>query len=310
MLTIFLFVSINLTAGYIDYYNAVNEGEYHMYEGQYDLAIANFSEAFSLVEFPNARDYYLVSKCYSQLNVEPEMLLHLELAIKGGLNKSYIEADSLWFTNFRFSDSFKTLLKIKPEKNDIQEDKKSKLAFKSLKKGLNRTRTIQYYRLYEKRDSLADQYDSFLKKYLPYCDSMTASLTDYLFNHSLPTDTKDMNTLIVLCQLFLYSELPEIDSIESILLGHLDNGVLTPIEFGKIFEWMPLKRPDPERQSNYIYGLSMNTVQAKDLKRIIEKRQQIGLSRYFFLGPNYQSNYKPQPIELIIKSTVPSQSSN
>jgi tetratricopeptide (TPR) repeat protein len=288
-------------AGYIDYYNSINEAEYHMYEGQYDLAISNFNLAFELVDNPKARDYFLAAKCFAQLHQEHEMLAHLEFAIKGGLSKSFIEADSLWFTNYRLSKAYKEVLKTDSNETPAFKNGYSSSAFEQIENMYDFSKVIAYYKAYNQRDNFPSEYETFMKSYKPYRDSLISLITDFILYYSIPTEPKKTKSLVSLCARFLARDNPKIDSIQSMLYKRLDQGDITPIDYAIIFERMPLKIDEINFESKRIYGTVQHSIPENQFEEILENRKSIGLSTYFISAPNYYMNYKPTPIFDIIR---------
>ncbi|MFK8045237.1 MAG: hypothetical protein AB8B72_07065 [Crocinitomicaceae bacterium] len=294
-------ISLNLNAGYIDYYNAVNEGEYHMYEGQYDLAIANFTRAFILVDQPKSRDFFLAAKCYSQIGNEKEMYKYLELAVLGGLDKSFIEADSLWFTNYRFSDGYISTMKLEPSKVEKIKDKDSEEAFHALEKNFKMFKVLKYYKAYHKRDSFPDDYQLKLETYIPYNDSMTNQLVDFYCNYSFPSKNEDIRLLIVMSTMFLSADLPYYNSLKMIFKSNIDKGIVTPSHYMNLFENFQLQKLNPYQRVDKTFGTAENSIAKEDFEQILKNRKEIGMSTYYVSAPNYFKNYKPVPIEKLIR---------
>ena len=272
-----------------------------MYQGHYDLALLNFDLAFETVEHPKARDLYLASKCYSQINDEVQMFYYLESSVRAGLDKLFIQADSLWFGNYIFTNTYKDILKIRSDITDNNQNKDAETAFKSLEHHFKVMKVLKFYQAYETRDSLVEKYNSALKKFIPYSDSMTAEIINYYYKYPLPIEQKKLRTLIVMTKMFLTADLPEIDSLRSILFQHLDNGNITPYNFSVIFERLSLNNLEPDVYTSRQYGIMENSIPYKDYEQILENRKSVGLSIYYIIAPNYINNYVPQPISEIIK---------
>lgn len=272
-----------------------------MYEGLYELAISNFNLAFTLIDQPKARDFFLAAKCYSQLNKVPEMLTHLELAVRGGLDKSFIASDSLWFSDYLFSKDYKSILRIHPETINASVDKEAEAAFTSLDKKFKLSNIIQYYKSYDKRDSLPNAYNTSLQSFMPYSDSMTAQLVYYYYHHPFPSDQKKRRKFILMSKLFLSTDLACIDGLKSIFINNIDIGTATPNDFSKVFDRLLLKTTEPDQMTDRLYGMVENSIPEADFEMIVQNRKDIGLSTYYILAPNYTKNYKPRPIAFIIR---------
>lgn len=299
---VFISTSLSAKAGYIDYYNAVNEGEYHLFEGQYDMAIANFNMAFTMVPKPKARDYYLATKCYSQLNLETEMLAHLELAVLGGLDKDFIIADSLWFTNYRHTMAFKTIEELDPVQIGLPENKAAEKAYKALKKKVSLIKVMKFYRLYDTKDSLAEPYNAYLVKYQPYQDSMQKMLLNFYFDHPMPTAPDKLNFLQLVCMTFLTHDMPELEKLEKYFIQEIDKGTITPLYFASIFD-NPFN--EQEKKLQYLpsnYGMEEAVIPPNEVDKILAKRKAIGLSIYYQYAPNYSQNHKPNLIADMIRT--------
>ena len=294
-------------AGYIAYYNMVNEGEYHMYEGNYELAIANFESAFELVDQPFARDYYLASKCFSQINDEEKMYFYLEQALSNGLKSNFILSDSLWFTSFRFDDRFKTSLNKHYEvKENVILDTNynnilSDLYFET--DSLYRHWMISVFKkdtgesANETRRKAKQDFDTYIEKNYDYFKTQ-------ILSRELPQNRNGLVTYRALCGYFLDETSCEYENLVDSLKIKLDQGLIKPISFASFAE-----RMEPFGLSKY--GLYSNSIDPARLDEILENRKAIGLSIYYSYSPNYYKNYSPEPISNnFIKPKIKSRSSN
>lgn len=296
---LFSLMSCFCHAGYIDYYKLVNEGEYQMYEGHYELAISNFEVAFDLVNQPKARDYFLVSKCFAQLNNHIEVYHYLQLAVENNLNKEYIIADSLWFTNQAYSSEFKTILKLKPIVKKPKED--SSIAFNRLKEDFKLNHIIQFYKYTDKKDTTSKDYLKFMEKYIPYRDSFKLELIQFCLNDMLPSTTKELNRLHFFCLHFLHQDLTEYDAIKNRFKGFINSGEITPMFYAETFDRIVKHQSNNIKNTKSEFGIFEASIKQTDLMKTIEKRLSIGLSQYYYDAPNYGKNYKPISISKSIR---------
>jgi len=308
LLIAFLGLGYSTYGGYIDYHNAVNEGEFHMYEGNYDLAISNFEMAFEMVNLPYARDFYLASKCYAQMNEPDLMYSYLEKSIFNGLNIDFVLTDSLWFTDFIFENEFKNALLIKPKSLEKISTKDSiyheqlHLLYDELKhySSAYMDNIISGDRDSLKLDSIRQLEQSFLLK-------NHDNFINLFSNHGIPIHPTALSHFETLC--FQFVQFQDDNEIIELLRQALDQGKIKPIFFARLIEGQFLKL-SKSKDRDYQYGLRSNTIEAKNLGKIQNQRKSIGLSIYFAFSPNYEKNYKPEPISENFKTTTISSSSN
>ena len=282
---LFTFSNLFGQVNYIKYYNFVNEGEFHMYEGNYELAINNFEMAFEIVPRPKGRDYFCMAKCQSQI-VELEKSLHfLFLAKKAGCTNDFIISDSLWFTHIYESHAFKEMLLIN---HSIEEDSLTNLKLQTLLSMEDRKMIFYKFQREKVSDTLSEAYLKNENDYQVYLDKYVNALSDFILTCNWPISNIKSRNISLLCRLYLNSDLPIYDSIVSSLYKQLESGYITPYDFALILE-----KKDP---SNVQYGLALNSIPKNKLSEIQENRKLIGLSTYYSEAPNYNTNYKPSPI--------------
>ncbi|MFK8037319.1 MAG: hypothetical protein AB8B74_03430 [Crocinitomicaceae bacterium] len=296
---LFILFSSIANAGYIQYYKLVNEGEYQMYEGHYQLASTNFEMAFNLVESPKPRDYYLNAKCYTQLNDDNMVFKYLKLSVENGLDKNFIIDDSLWFTNQMHSQEFKSILAINSFfKKQIKEKSED---FVRLSKDFKMNDIIKYYKYADKKDSTSENYLKFMAKYLPYQDSFRIELIKFCLNGQLPYNKKDLGRLHFYCIHFFYPNMPELSNIKKRFIDLIDKGFLSPMYYATTFDKVPIRQNTMYPAIKSEFGITEESVNQADLTQIIENRISIGLSQYYYDAPNYRKNYKPISINKSIK---------
>ncbi|PZE16498.1 hypothetical protein DNU06_13205 [Putridiphycobacter roseus] len=272
-----------------------------MYEGNYELAINNFEMAFELVDQAKARDYYLTSKCYAQLNKEDLMYHFLEAALRNGLDKNFVISDSLWFTSFSNSSTFKEVLQIAPLTSPVEIDKTGEEALLAIDKMFEIEIMFAYYKAERQKDSLPDAYKIYFNNYTAYRDSMQKHLVYYYLNYSIPT-TKPLQLKLKRLTLFLMDKsVPEMDQINDILIESIDQGVLYPYYVAFLIDNLGPNSLKPFRYSNQLYGTTENSVPKTNFNEILDNRKAVGLSTYYYDAPSYVKNYKPTPIINIIR---------
>ena len=302
----FLLLSSNAFSGYINYFNAVNEGEYHMYQGNYELAIANFNHAFDIVGQPFARDYYLAAKCYSQLNQPSEMYHFLEKAVTGGLDQDFIISDSLWFTDFRFEPKFKSLEA--PVNNKQTEPVNyDSLYYQVLKRALNDTDSMQRQWI---KTIVKDRGDTTAianarANHKAFVINNHDSIVELIISKGISNFSELQNVQLQL--LDTYVNIYEFDDQKAVdyLFTQLDDGIITPVQFAII-----AGRGSIDDHPDYFYGIHANSILPDQLDLVIKNRKQIGLSIYYARSPNYTDNIAPFPVSEHFKISRESKSSN
>ncbi len=305
-----LLISFVTQAGYIDYYNTINEGEYHMYEGNYELAVTNFEMAFEMVDSPLARDLFFASKCYSQLNERNKMYTYLERSLSQGLDTLRLDWDSLWFTNFKYETRYKNLIRdfYKP-RNNWETNDLCNTALKQL-----RDEYDPYYfwpEAYPKSDTSTTK-DSliFVDERAAYMLKMERLLVDIFMTYGIPKQKEGQKIIKNYCWWLIQSGIPEYDTIVYLFDEALETGIISPLYYAKIWNFSyTLNGKTFESNWQNKYGLS--PFKPEKLDEIIENRQSIGLSIYYDAAPDYVKGYKPEPISnRFIKPKIESTSSN
>jgi len=307
-----LFFSLSTYASYIDYYKHINEAEYQMYQGNYDFAIANFKMGFNEVEKPFARDLYYTARCYAQLRNDTELYLSLEQALKNGLSKHQITKDSLWFTDYRFTDKFIDLLKVDYPKSQITDpiyDKQVEAIWTEL----------MFYS-YNKVDSVkqifgedSEEFISYKKLNLQAHQKNSKAFFQLIINNDIPnlmrmrdntilhnSDKRiSSNIRYVMFMLFfnyLNEDVKEIDLVLNKLQKGLVDGKIPPIFYARIIDLYLIS----VKKSNK-YGLEFDSIHQKDLQQIIINRREIGVSSYYASSPSYQKYFLDFDISYNVK---------
>ena len=291
-----LFISLSSFANYIDYYNYINEAEYQMYQGNYDFAIANFKMGFDAVEQPFARDLYYTARCCAQLRNDTELYFYLKQALKNGLYKYHIIQDSLWFTDYRFTDKFLELTK--------RDYPQPQLIDTNYTKQIEKLWTELMFYSYDKVDSIKQTFGEDSEEFISYKklreqahQKNAKAFFELIINKDIPDLMRDQSILYnsslnissnieyVMFMLFfnyLDEDVEQIDLVLNKLYKSLKDGKISPVFYARTIDHYLLSVKKTNK-----YGLEFDSIHQKDLQQIIINRQKIGVSTYYASSPSY-----------------------
>lgn len=284
ILQLFLISSQWLFGNFITYYNHINEGEYLMYEGHYEMAVVNFEMAFEIVDQPKARDYFCISKCYSQLKREDKTYQYLDSAVKNGYNKTYILSDSLWYNDYFKSNTYNSIMAFEDTAEIVYSG--SEIICEKLDNSIDYKKNREFIQFYFKGDTNSQEFIDFIVPYNQYYDSIQKIIIQYCLNNEFPQNRNIQDGLIYMVTTYTNNELKEYDAIKKWIFSALEKGVITPIQY-KTFA---------ERSGFMYYNFNSDYSNYSTLEQKLINRKEIGMSTYFVNSPNYSNNYLPEPI--------------
>jgi len=298
MKTVFLIIIFNCSlsyANFIDYYAYINEAEYHMNQGNYDVALINFTSGFNEVEKAHARDYYFAARCCAQLRQDEQLFFFLKEALKTGLQKQQIVTDSLWFTDYRFTNEFIDITESAysfPTSDSLYIDKLQKLGTKLFNNTFSDLDSIK--NAFGEHSTEFKNYQNLLSKNRA---EVSQEFFTFFLNNDLPnlfgneffiidTKTKIGSKLkYEFLKFFFWLFNADANNKQLVLdklhLG-LTSGKIPPVMYALIIDRYLKLSGEPIK-----YGVAYQSIIPKSLPQITENRRSIGVSTYYAASPNY-----------------------